>query len=107
MRPGPLEIIIIIIVIIAVAVIARIIRFNRGRTNQHGVSSVGISVKSAGERIGRTRSLFRKVGLAFVLTGIVLLLAGISMFRWALQSYLWSFIIVAVGLVVVFLSRKK
>ncbi len=36
-------------------------------------------MKLAEERISRARSFFRKVGLAFVLTGIVLLLAGISL----------------------------
>jgi tellurite resistance protein TehA-like permease len=106
MRLGPLEIAIIIVVIIAIAVIARIVRF-RGTAKQNEVSSVSIPVKSAEERTSRPRSLLRKIGLAFILTGVILLIAGISMFRWAFQSYLWSYIIVAIGLVIVFLSRKK
>jgi len=41
------------------------------------------------------------------MAGIILALAGMSMFRWAVQSYLWSFIIVGVGLGLLFLARKK
>lgn len=107
MRPGPLEIAIIIIVIIAIAVIARIFRYNHGTAKQNEVPSADIHVKPDEERVSSTRNFFRRVGLAFILTGAIILLAGISMFSWALQGYWWSFIIVTIGLALVFLSRKK
>ena len=107
MRIGPLEIVVIIIVIIAIAVIARIFRTSHGTATKNEESAVDIPIKPVDETTSRTRGLLRKVGIAFTLTGVILLLAGISMFKWAIQIYLWSFIIVAIGLLTVFLSRKK
>jgi len=107
MRPGPLEIIAIIVVIIAVAVLTRIFRTNRGSAKQTKKSSSDTQIKPTEVRTSKIQSLFKRVGLAFTLTGIILLLAGIGMFRWAFQSYFWSLIIIAIGIVLIFLSRKK
>ncbi len=107
MRLGPLEIIVIIAIIIAIAVITRILRTSHGTAKQNKESPLDTPVKPVGERTGRTRNFLKRAGVACILTGSVLLLAGISMFRWAFQSYSWAFIIVVIGLVLLFLSRKK
>ena len=107
MRLGPLEIIVIIVIIIAIAVIARIFRASRGTAKQNKEPPVDTPVKPVEGRTGRTRNFLKRVGVACIFTGSVLLLAGISMFRWAFQSYSWAFIIVVIGLVLLFLSRKK
>lgn len=107
MRLGPLEIILIIVVIIAIALLTRILRTNRGSAQQNKESSVDTQIKPTEVRTSKIQSLFKRIGIAFTLTGIILLLAGIGMFRWAFQSYLWSLIIIAIGIVLIFLSRKK
>ena len=98
MRPGPLEIILIIAVIIAVVVIVRIIRSGRGTAHNR---------ESPVEKTTGPRRIVSRTGIALMLTGVVLLLAGLSMFRWAFQMYLWAFVIIAIGGITLFLSRKK
>jgi len=107
MRPGLLEIVIIIVAIIAIVVITRIIRTGRGTARQKEESSVDIPGKPVQVKKSRTRSFLTRVGMALILAGGILLFAGITMFRWAFQSYWWAFIFVAIGLVLVFLSRKR
>lgn len=107
MRLGVLEIVIIIVVIIVIALVTRIYRGNRDTPEQSKKSSEEITHRQVKERTGRVRSYLKRTGAAFFITGIILALAGISMFRWAVQSYVWSFIIAGVGLVLLFLARKK
>jgi hypothetical protein len=99
MRIGLPEIIIIIAVVIAVVVVARIVRLGRNETDGGEVST--------GKPAGRTRTYLKRLGGAFIIVGVMLLLAGISFFKWALQSYGWSFALVVIGLAIFFLSRRK
>ena len=107
MHLGPWEIALIIVVIIAVAVITRVLRTNYGSARQNKESSVDIQIKPNKVRTSKIRNLLKRTGIAFTLTGIILLFAGIGMFKWALQSYLWSLILIAIGIVLIFLFRKK
>ena len=107
MRPGLLEIVIIIVAIIAIVVITRIVRTGRGTARQNEESSVDIPGKPVRGEKSRTRSFLTRVGVALILAGGILLVAGITMFRWAFQSYWWAFIFVAIGLILLFLSRKR
>ena len=106
MRPGPLEIILIIVIIIAAAVLARIFRGRRiARQSQDSAEEA-----DAGATDGRApgpRRIFRRTGIAGIIAGVILLIASVSMFRWAFHSYLWAFVIMAIGFVIVFLTRKK
>ncbi len=107
MRLGPFEIIVTIVIISAIAVIARIFRSNRVATRQSEKSHEESQAKPVKVGTSKIRSNLKRAGITFTLVGIVLLLASISLFRWAFQGYLWSLIIVAIGLVLLFLSRKK
>ncbi len=102
-----MEIVIILVVIIAAIVIARISGSSRNADKQGGEPAVDIPTKSADGRISKARKFTRRLGLVCILAGAVLLFAGASMFRWAFQSYLWSFIIVIIGLALLLLSRRK
>ena len=107
MRIGLPEIIIIIVIIIAIAMVTRIYRGNRDATGQSKKTSEEITHGQVRGKAGKTRSYLRRSGTTLFIAGTILALAGISMFRWAVQSYLWSFIIAGVGLTLLFLSRKK
>lgn len=107
MRIGPLEIVIILVVIIAAIVIARISGSSRNSGEQGKESPTDIPAKSVKGGISKVRKFTRRLGLACILAGAVLLFAGASMFRWAFQSYLWSFIIVIIGFALLILSRRK
>lgn len=107
MRLGLLEIIIIIIVIIALIIIARVSRVKKDANRQSRESLTEMSRWKAEEKTSNMRRNLRKVGIAAISAGVILALAGVSLFRWALQSYIWAFIIVAMGLVFIFLPQKK
>jgi hypothetical protein len=104
MRPGPLEIVLIIVIITAAAVIARIAR---GGKRPAAPSTPDAPAEKYENRTDKIRAYFNRTGIALVIIGILALLAAASFFRWVLQSYLWSTILIAVGLLLVFLSRKK
>ena len=105
MRPGPLEIVLIIAVIIAVAVIARIIRTGRGTVGQSKASTTEVSADQPAS--SRLWGFLNRTGIVMVIAGVAALIAAISLFRWVLQSYLWAFILMAVGFILVLFSRKK
>jgi hypothetical protein len=90
---GPLEIFLIIAVIIIIAVIARIVRTGR--------SAAGRPTK------GRAVSYLNGGGITLVIIGIIILVAAVSLFRWVLQGYLWAVVLIALGIMLMVLSRKK
>jgi hypothetical protein len=107
MRIGPLEIALIIIIIIAAAIIARIVRGGRlaGSSKNSTVPDTPAGVRE--DRTSKIWAYFNRTGIALVIIGFLALLAAASFFRLVLQSYLWSTIVIAIGLLLVFLSRKK
>ena len=110
MRLGPLgllEIALIIAVIIVVLILTRILRTRGGDTGQNKKSPPSVPRKSVGAGTTKMRPFLKKSGIALALIGGVLLFASLALFRWAFQSYLWSFIIIAIGIALIFLSRKK
>jgi membrane protein implicated in regulation of membrane protease activity len=107
MKPGLLEIILIIVVIIAIAVIARIVRRRDGATIRKRSTDRDSTGKSTGGNSGRAWDFLNKTGIILVIGGIAAFIAAVSFFRMVLQGYLWAFILVAVGLILVLLSRKR
>ena len=103
MRLGILEIIIIIAVIIVILLVTRIVRMGRS-TRDEDSAATDVPASRPPDRTG---TYLKRFGGAFILAGIIILVAGISMFKWAFQSYVWSFVIVAVGLALLFLSKRK
>ena len=107
MRIGILEVVVIIVIVIAIILIARISRTNGDTHGRSKESPEEMPYWQVKKRSGRTFRYLNRAGMVFFIAGILLALAGISMFRWAVQSYAWAFIIVAVGFVLLFLSRKR
>lgn len=107
MRIGPLEIITIIVIIIAVVLIARTFRAKPDDNSRDRESSAEISSGQRKDVLAKIQGYLRRLGIALVIAGILFALAGISMFRWALQGYVWAFIAMVLGFAILFLSRKK
>jgi membrane protein implicated in regulation of membrane protease activity len=107
MRLGLLEIVLIIAVIIAIAVIARIAR-SRGSTTSHKESTTpDITEKHPAGKPGRLWGFLNRTGIILVIGGIAAFIAAVSLFRMVLQSYLWAFILIAAGLILLLISRRK
>jgi len=107
MRIGLLEIVVIILIIIVVVVIARSVRFHRDSAKQNTGSSSDISGRRVKHKQTNMWVHVKRMGIVFVITGILLAVAGMSMFRWAVQGYMWAFILMVLGLGLLFLPRKK
>ncbi len=107
MRLGPLEIVLIIAVIIAIAVIARIVRRKDKATGQEESATTDVTVKHPGSASKRVWDFLNRTGIVLVVGGVAAFIAAVSLFRMVLQSYLWAFILMAVGLILVLYSRKK
>ena len=106
MRLGWLEIVIIIIAIILILVVTRIVRVGRDITNTGGTSTKMSLEQTTGKPRKMTQRL-RATGIIIIIIGIISLLAGVSFFKWAYWSFLWAFITIAIGFMMVFLSRKR
>ena len=107
MRLGPLEIILIIVVIIAIVVIARITRRKDKAAGQEEPATPDVTVISPESTSNRVWDFLNRTGIVLVVGGLVAFIAAVSFFRMVLQSYLWAFILIAVGLIMVLYSRRK
>jgi sugar phosphate permease len=104
MRLGFSEVITILVVLCVIVVIARMFRGSHSPSKK---SDNGSSRNTRYEKTSSIWSRLRRVGIAFILAGAVFLFAAIGMFKWAFQSYMWSFIAVIIGFAMVLLSRNK
>ncbi len=98
MRLGPLEIVLIIIVVIFVALITRILGPMRSRASA--------TRKEPGSP-QQARGFLSKTGIAFIIAGVLGLVAVGSLFRWVLQGYLWALIAITGGIIMMLLARRK
>ncbi len=102
---SPLEIVLIIAVIIIIALIARIVRTGRAAAGQNPAPNLDTATSPPEKN--RTASYLNRGGITMVIIGIIALVAAASLFRWVLQGYLWAFILITLGVMLVVLSRKK
>jgi hypothetical protein len=102
---SPLEIVLIIVVIIILALIARIVRTGRGATGQNPAPNRDTAASPMEKN--RTASYLNRSGITLVIIGIIALVAAATLFRWVLQGYLWAFILITLGVMLVVLARKK
>lgn len=107
MRIGILVIITVVIIIVVIFLIARIARVKPDDTAQSRESTADITSWRVKNRPERVRHYLKRLGIAFVVTGILFALSGISMFRWAVQGYVWALSAMTLGFTLLFLLRKK
>ena len=110
MRLSLLEIIIIVLVLLTVLVAVRIIGAGRSSQVKDTAKGKKYSLEIPGRQVeqsSRKGLQIKLAGVVFILVSILLVLAGMSMFKWVLKSYLWSFILLAIGLSIIFMSRKR
>lgn len=109
MKLGPLEIILIVIVGLLVLLAVRMIGAGRPvikNAAKSKNSSLEIPQQQVAESAGRGNQV-RLASVAFVIVAIIMLLTGMSLFKWVMKLYLWGFIFLAIGIVIFFVSRKR
>lgn len=107
MRLGVLEFIVIIGVFFGTALAIRIFRGNLDTDEQKSKSSEEITCLATKKRPSRANSFPIIAGFVFVIAGTLLAFAGMRMFKWAVQTYAWSFIVLGIGLTILLYSRNK
>lgn len=100
---GPFEIIVILIIIVLIVVMARITRIQRKSRDR---SKVVNDKNSEGTRRNQ-RNYGPLVGLALILVSVILLWSGARLLKWVIWSYSWFFILLVVGILILFVSRKR
>ena len=107
MRIGLLEIIVAAIIITAIVLIARVTRAKPENMAQNEESPTDITDWQVRGRSGMMRNHLKRLGIAFVVAGILFALAGTSMFRWVIQGYIWALIAVVLGFILLLVTRRK
>ncbi|MFC2068426.1 hypothetical protein ACFLTP_05415, partial [Chloroflexota bacterium] len=85
----------------------RILHRNQDNTRQNRETFLTVQPRPIRTGTSKKSNILKRIGIIFTLAGVMLLLASLSMFRWAFQSYLWSFIVIGIGTVLIYLSKKK
>jgi len=107
MRLGPLEIGIIIAVILVILVVTQIRQHGKNAATEDDTSARVGKRKDKEKAKQRRHPYLRATGITFVLLGIIFLLVNLNMLKWAFWANTWSFIIMAIGLAAIFMSRRK
>lgn len=104
MRPGLMEIGVIALVILIIFVMTRIMRRGQNAGSMGGTSHGKGDVVKA----GRTRnSSLRNTGIVLVVIGSNFLLFCASFLRWFFGAYIGALVIIALGVVIIFIARRK
>jgi hypothetical protein len=107
MKIGWIEIVLIIFVVIAVAIIARIIRPGRIASQQSDNAESNTAAVSTGNRAMKRSGIMTRTGIALIAAGGIALIAGASMLKWVLHNYIISVVLIACGLIIFVISRRK
>jgi len=108
MNIGAQEIIIILLVIIAILFITRVVRIGRSTISYDEDTRPEVMMSQYRRKTQRILDFFCRIGISLVVVGVILLILGAAFFKWAVQSYMWSAVVIAVGgiLIVIFRSKK-
>jgi hypothetical protein len=107
MRFGPQEIILVVLFIITVIMITFIARIGRSSTRRKYTPSEATMIKEFRQHMNRLYGFFKETGIALAGIGIILILSGLIAFKWTVPGYMWSFIIIVIGSIMLFMFRKK
>lgn len=106
MKLGLLEITLIIIIITLVLVAVRVVGAGRNTAYKVKNTSLEIPQRQVEQSVGNGLRL-RRAGVAFIVIAIILVLSAMSMFKWVMKGFTWSFIALAIGFAILFMSRKR
>ncbi len=107
MRIGLPEIALIIVAIIVIIVVARMFRAKSDPAKQNDQPPARATKRRTSKKANRMWIRLRRAGIVLIVISVILMLAGTSMFRWILQSYIWTFSLLVIGLVMLLMSWRK
>ena len=107
MKIGAQEIIIIVLAIVAILFVTRVIRIGRSTVGQDEDSRKDVAMSQFDHKTHKLFAFFMRLGVALVSLGLILIILGAGLFQWAVQSYLWSAIVIIVGGILIMIFRQK
>ena len=101
------EIIIVVLIIMAVLIITRVIRIGRNTVRQDEDTRSEIMISQFERKTRNIFDLFMRLGISLVVIGVILIILSATLFKWAVQSYIWSSIIIILGVILILIFRRK
>ena len=101
MRPGLLEIGVVILIVLIIYAATRV---SRGGDND---AKKAKEQQDNGKAGGRGKPRLKIAGIALLVIGVIILIASFSLVKWIFWGNVWAFIILAIGLVLLFLTRRR
>ena len=107
MRLGLLEIGIIIVVALVIYGLVRMMRLGQNVAKKNE-TPVGVAKQEDDKKPERVRHPRLQItGIALTLIGIIILLASVSLVKWFFWGSVWALIVIAVGLLIIFMIRRR
>ena len=100
------EIIIIVLIIMAVLIITRVIRIGRSTIGHDEDNRPDVMMSQFERKTRRVFDFFMRVGISLVVIGVILIILSAALFKWAVQSYMWSAVIIVVGAIMFLIFRR-
>ena len=100
MRPGLLEIGIVIVVVLIIYGVTRMRRLGQDDAKK--------GKREGDEKAGRVAHPRLKIaGVVLTIIGIIALISTVSLVKWIFWGSLWALVIIAIGLLIMFMTRRR
>ena len=106
MEIGLPEILLIVAVIFVVLFAVRVVRTGQNTVEQGKPSTIEIPQRQV-EQNREKGSNLKIAGIVFILVAVLLLIFGRDLLKMAMMSFTWAFVVLAIGLAILFMSREK
>lgn len=107
MKISAQEIIIVALVVMAILLVTRVIRIGRNTVRRDEDTRSDVVMSQFDRKTRIIFDFFIRLGIALTALGGVLIILSLSWFKWALQSYLWSIIIIVIGVILILVFRRR
>jgi uncharacterized membrane protein len=87
-------------------IITRVIRIGRSTVGQDEDNRPDVMMSQFEHKTRKIFDFFMRVGISLVVIGIILTILSLALFKWAVQSYMWSAVIIVVGAITFYLFRR-
>lgn len=107
MKLGFPEIGVIIVVALIIFAVVRMRQIGRNTAKENGTPARVTKQKNQEVAKGVRHQRLQILGIIFILVAILILLSNISLAAWLGKAPIWAIAIAAIGLVVVFVARRR
>ncbi len=104
MEIGPVEVLVIIVTLFIAGLTFRSFRGDRSAVSESKKDSTGIP---EGHQATSGTDKVKKTGIALVAIGLVVLAFGMSTFELVTKMFMWAFVLVGGGLIILYLVRNR